>query len=104
MHYTREEAIQHLRAALKRRSDRPWSVSGGRGTAYGWIEIQAPPRRRVDGYTTPEDCAELARIFGLDRPVHFQGLSISPDRRDWHVGRAEETLSHDVAPPPIPYD
>lgn len=101
---TRDEAIQRLRAALKRRTGRPWSVSAGRGTSWGWITVQAPPRRRWNGHTSTEDCAELARVFGLDRPSHHQGESISPDRRDWYVGRAEETLGPDVAPPPIPLD
>lgn len=43
----RDTAIAEIRAALKRRSGKAWSVKGGRGTAYGWIEIDAPPRRRT---------------------------------------------------------
>jgi hypothetical protein len=43
----RDEAIKRIRAALKKRSGKQWSVTGGRGTAWGWIEIDAPPKRRT---------------------------------------------------------
>jgi len=59
---------------------------------------------RGQGFDLATDRAALAQLFGLDRPIHLQGLSISPDSRDWHVGRAEGTIGADVAPPPIPYD
>jgi hypothetical protein len=41
----RDETIKAIRTALKRRSGKTWSVTGGRGTAGGWINISAPPRR-----------------------------------------------------------
>lgn len=110
---TRDEAISEIRAALKRRSGKAWSVTGGRGTAWGWIRIDVPPARRtahavkdaeapdrpesyrtVDtgepgGHMTPTDGAELARLLGLEA-VHFQGASIpaSPDYRAEYVARA----------------
>lgn len=43
----RDEAIARIRAGLKKRTGRPWSVTGGRGTAWGWIRIGSPPARRV---------------------------------------------------------
>jgi hypothetical protein len=43
----RGEAIKAIRTALKRRTGRTWSVTGGRGTAWGWITIEAPPKRRT---------------------------------------------------------
>lgn len=43
----RDDAIKAIRAALKRRSGKAWSVTGGRGTGWGWIEITAPPKRRT---------------------------------------------------------
>lgn len=43
----RDETIKAIRAALKRRTGRPWSVTGGRGTGWGWISIQSPPKRRT---------------------------------------------------------
>lgn len=62
----RNQAITGIRAALQRRSGKPWSVTGGRGTAYGWIHITAPPRRRESSRMTVEDCTELAELLGLD--------------------------------------
>jgi hypothetical protein len=41
----RDEAIKRIKSALKRRSGKSWSVTGGRGTAWGWISISAPPKR-----------------------------------------------------------
>jgi len=43
----RDEAIKRIRAALKRKTGKTWSVTGGRGTSSGWITVQAPPKRRV---------------------------------------------------------
>lgn len=49
----RNETIARIRAALKRRSGRPWSVTGGRGTARGWITLPAPrPARSI--FARPE--------------------------------------------------
>ena len=43
----RDEAIRRIKAALERRSGKRWSVTGGRGTAWGWLNIDVPPARRV---------------------------------------------------------
>ena len=80
---SRDAVIARIRECLARRSGRPWSVTGGRGTAWGWIRIDAPPRRRTadwDGtgagtYSTRADRDELARLLGLDT-VHTQGESV----------------------------
>lgn len=71
----RNATIAEIKAALKRRSTKRWSVKGGRGTAWGWIEVIAPPSR-VDQYgsMSDADCAELAQIFG--ERVHHQGIKI----------------------------
>ena len=87
-YYSVKEAVVAIRTALKARSGKSWSVTHGRGTAYGWITISAPPKALVDGYMSPEQTAELAKLLGVDR-VHFQGYSVSPDSRDWAVARAE---------------
>jgi hypothetical protein len=61
----RDETIKAIRTALKQRSGKTWSVTGGRGTAWGWITISAPPARRVNGYMSDQDRAELAWLLGL---------------------------------------
>lgn len=111
---SRDETIRRIRTALKRRSGKAWSVTGGRGTGWGWIRIDAPPKRRTGkhvqkpgakfgeyehidtgvpqefGIMTPQDCAELAQLLGKDR-VHHQGESI-PSGSDYYreyIDRAE---------------
>jgi len=123
MYVDRDEAIKRIRAALKKRSGKTWSVCGDRGTAWGWITISAPPRRRVNHepnpdydpyelaqdvlpyidvkpepgetayYTSISECRELGNLFGLMRPAHCQGILVSPDERDWYVTRAERGLT-----------
>lgn len=80
--YDRDETITEIRAALKRRSDRAWSVRGGRGTSWGWITVIAPPARTQGGGMSEEDQAELTRLF--DEPVHHQGVSI-PAQQDYRI-------------------
>jgi hypothetical protein len=103
----RDEAIARIRTALKSRSGRAWSVKGGRGTAWGWIKISAPPARLVCGrpgigkacgpdcthgryYMADDDMTVLALLLGKDA-IHFQGESIpaSSDYRREYVDRAE---------------
>jgi hypothetical protein len=111
----RDEAIARIRKALKARSGKAWSVKGGRGTAWGWIDIDAPPARRTaefikkpdsnthsmedyeevdtgkpNGHMSPNDRALLSSLLGLER-VHHQGISI-PAGHDFYneyVARAE---------------
>ncbi len=100
---SRGEAIAAIRSALKRRSGKAWSVKGGRGTAYGWLRIDAPPARRAfewDGVTSTTaefpypslaDRQELADLLGLGpTPVHPQGISVpaSSDYYQEYVDRA----------------
>jgi len=84
--------VATIREHLRRRSGKPWSLSGGRGTAYGWIRIHAPPARRVApfDYMAEEDRAELGRLLGLTGPVHQQGESIPTgnDYRRVYLARA----------------
>ncbi len=78
----RDEAIKEIRAALKRRSGKAWSVTGGRGTAWGWITIQSPPVRRNEfGGMSDADIAELSELLG--KHVHHQGESI-PSQGDYY--------------------
>ncbi len=85
----RNDAIARLKAALKK-SGKTWSVTGGRGTAWGWLNITAPPSRCGEfGYMTESDRAELATLIGRDRPCHMQGESVSPEDREFIVERVE---------------
>ena len=67
----RAGTIKAIRKSLKRRSGKPWSVTGGRGTAWGWITIDAPPSRRTmhtvkkSGAITdrPEDYEEIDGMY-----------------------------------------
>jgi hypothetical protein len=114
---TRDETVAAIRAALKRRSGKAWSVKAGRGTAAGWITVTAPPRRctgkmiehaelrdgrmhyeyeHIDigeqtGYMTPQDAAELGELLGRGEPVHFQGESIADTTGHYveYIARAE---------------
>ncbi len=122
----RDEAIRRIRTALKRRSGKTWSVTGGRGTAWGWLTIEAPPARRtwasrlktgaitdrpedyeeydtgkLGGFMSPSDRVELGRLFGLERPAHFQGVNVaaSDDYYREYVDRAEGRTPAKVAQP-----
>lgn len=113
---SRNAVIARIRTALRQRSGKAWSVTGGRGTAYGWITIDAPPARRTwhtrdsgqrdhagypvyeesddpsraFGHASPADRAELATLLGLER-AHHQGVSIPSgnDYRREYLDRAE---------------
>lgn len=108
----RSEAIAKIRAGLKARSGKAWSVTGGRGTSWGWLKIDAPPARCTwehrprAGFTvhsappgaegweefdsgrpghnmSPAERAELASLLGLSEPVHIQGVSIPASSTYW---------------------
>ena len=85
----RDEAIKTIRAALRCRSGKSWSVRGDRGTAWGWITISSPPARCEDGYMTPEETAELSALLGVE--VHPHGVSIAAagDYYREYIDRAE---------------
>ena len=64
-HIERNEAIKRIRTALQKRSGKQWSVKGNRGTAWGYIDISAPPRRLEAGCMWGEDRLELGKLLGL---------------------------------------
>jgi hypothetical protein len=43
--FDRNPVLARIKAALKRRSGKVWSVTGGRGTAWGWLKIASPKAR-----------------------------------------------------------
>jgi len=100
----RDDVIARIRSGLNSRSDRSWSVTGGRGTSHGWLQIDAPPKRRTfdhrptneiggdglpayelvdvgkDGYLMgPDDRIELARLLGFtqEHSVPHQGVKVA---------------------------
>lgn len=86
----RDDAIRIIRAELRRRSGKPWSVTGGRGGAWGWITITAPPARRVRKLSNPAwhpshecdeqhrgACRDIARF--LDGPLQREGSMSEAD-------------------------
>lgn len=79
----RDLAIAQIRATLKRRTGRLWSVRGGRGTSWGWIRVSAPSDRIIDGRHSDEDVSALAEIF--EEPAtnfrNANGFAISPPER-----------------------
>lgn len=87
----RNDVCKAIKAELRRRSGKDWSVTGGRGTAYGWIAITAPKSRLQEfGYMTDADRTELAKLLSLDS-VHQQGVSIAASReyRQEYLDRAQ---------------
>jgi hypothetical protein len=60
-------AVSEIKAGLKRRSPKTWSVTADRrGTSYGTIRIASPPRRRDhNGSMTDEELRELNELFGF---------------------------------------
>ena len=98
----RNETIKSIRTALKNRSGKMWSVTGGRGTAWGWIRISAPPARLNEfGSMTDDDRAELGRLLGLDGPAHHQGESVAASSAYYreYVQRANGEQPTEIAKP-----
>lgn len=55
-----------------------WSVKHSRGTAYGWIQIDAPRAVRETGSdeVKKEHMLLLSKLLG--EPYHHQGISVAP--------------------------
>lgn len=87
---TRDEAITTIRAALKRRSGRAWSVTGGRGTAWGWITIDTMPARNKAGFGG-EDRHQLLDLLGEPQHPWPDYVSIPAGSDYWqeYIDRAE---------------
>lgn len=65
----RNVAIKRIREGLKRRSGHPWSVTGGRGTAWGWIRVTTPPahdKKHGRWQMSPGEVIALSRLLGYD--------------------------------------
>ncbi len=120
----RSDVCKRIKKALRKRTGLSWSVTGGRGTAWGWLNIQAPKgrlicrdqnpnydwhldnyqdekpfieRQATEGetayYTSQEDREILAKALGLGmNEVSAQGVSISPEKWNFYLERAENGL------------
>ncbi len=86
----RNAAIEAIKKALQKRSSKMWSVTGGKGTSWGWIYISSPPKRQVDGLMSEADGKELAALLGLEKPVYqHESVPASSKHRTEYVDRAE---------------
>lgn len=123
---SRADAIASIRRDLRRRTGRAWSVTGGTGTAYGWLTIDAPPRLRtwerfetgehdergwpvigwrnagpgLGYYSSPEDCKTLC--YALNIPLELagaQGVSIPPGARAEYADRAAGRVPREIFRP-----
>jgi hypothetical protein len=123
---SRDETISRIKTALKKRSGKSWSVTGGKGTAWGWIKIDVLPAKQTahfqlkaglttghtmddyddmdtgekGGHMTPTDRAQLKELLGLDS-LHHQGVSImaSSDAYQEYIDRAEGRTPTKIAEP-----
>ena len=121
----RAEALRRIKTGLQKRSGKTWSVTGGRGTAWGWLKIDAPPARQtaetrqkpgtrgltrddyeeVDlghpgGHMTYADRVHLEALLSLEN-IYPQGVSImaSNDAYEEYVARAEGRPVTKIAQP-----
>ena len=87
---SRKAVIARIKAALRARSGKAWSVTGGSGTAYGWITLDVPPAQRADLERRTKGQVELAALLGLPA-VHHQGVSIPASHAYYreYIDRAE---------------
>jgi len=116
---SRDFAAATIRSSLKKRSGKPWSVTVGRGTAWGWLHVDSPNARRTwrwrlppgardipesyqeydsgqpGGHASPAERAELAQLLGLKRLDSYQGVSI-PGAHDYY----EEYMDRAQGKPP----
>ena len=60
-----EETIGRIRAGMKAATGRAWSVKRGRGTAGAWLDVEAPPKRRVCGRFGEPAGADEAQTFAF---------------------------------------
>lgn len=102
-HLDRASVILRIRLGLQTRSGKAWSVTGGRGTGYGWITVSSPPARRIRPFDkiSEADRRELTELLGLAEPVHHQGYAI-PDSYDYYraaIDRAEGRVPRVIAEP-----
>lgn len=93
----RNDVMAALKRNLKARSVTRYSVTGGRGTAYGWICIT----KLGESWMSDADRQELAALLGLDS-VHQQGYKI-PSSNDYYREALDRTAGRPVRKIATPY-
>jgi hypothetical protein len=79
--HDRSAVTKLIKTFLKARTGRTWSVTGGTGTAYGWLHIKAP-QARLDGYrASMDDKVMLALALGLEHPT--EDFSVAASGGHW---------------------
>ena len=123
---SRAAVIRRIKAALELRSGKRWSVTGGTGTAYGWLHIDAPPARRTwrdrpradgnglgsyaeeyevydsgqpGGSMGPADRAELGALLKLGLLCGTVSVAASHDHYREYIDRAEGRVPRKIATP-----
>jgi hypothetical protein len=98
----RNEAIRSIRRGLKARGGN-YSVTGGRGTVWGWITIDLLPSIKT---ATPVDdwCGlygELAVMLGFDRSRGYTSFSVAASNEYYreYIDRAEGRPPAKIAEP-----
>lgn len=85
MECSRNDAIKAIRAALRKRHLR-YSVTGGRGTAWGWIHIDLMPAEFKAPFSPEHSAAINAkravmyRAFGLNPGMESGSISVAASR------------------------
>jgi hypothetical protein len=86
----RSEVTKTIKQALKKRTGRVWSVYGSRGTAWGWLTIEAPKKRRVGHINNPN-------FSPWDNPVgnkEMPYLEVEPDEEHeaWYTSNEDQEI------------
>jgi hypothetical protein len=96
----RDEAIAQIRAALKARGLR-YSVRGGRGTAWGWIDVDLLPavRESLADDARKQAYRELGDVFGLANGYDSISIASSSAHYREYIQRAKGETPAEIAQP-----
>lgn len=96
----RSEVTKMIKGFLKARTGRDWSVTGGTGTAWGWLRITAPKGRKVDFRATMEDQILLGLAMGCDWPQ--ESFSVASSDGHW-LAALQRAAGLEVTGSEVPY-
>lgn len=96
----RSEVTKMIKGFLKARTGRDWSVTGGTGTAWGWLRITAPKGRKVDFRATMEDQILLGLAMGCDWPQ--EAFSVASSDGHW-LAALQRAAGLEVTGSEVPY-